>query len=90
MEEIIDINGVQYLRREHNSISNKHRTISKILMMSMLLGNMGYINNVMEDKDISNIDIIKEYKLIQIKKSNLSKSKRDWVEYQFRLNYIKK
>ena len=90
MEEIIDINGVQYVHREHNSINNRKKTINKILMISMLFGNMGYINNVMEDKDISNIDIIKEYKLIQIKKSNLSKSKRDWVEYQFRLNYIKK
>lgn len=34
-----------------------------------------------------NVDIISEYELIQKKQSKLTKSKRDWVVFQFERNF---
>lgn len=39
-----------------------------------------------KEKEIPN-DIVKEYGLIQQKKSNLSKSQRDWIVWKFEKNF---
>lgn len=38
-------------------------------------------------KEKLNIDIVKEFELIQDKKSNLSRSQREWVVFQFNKKY---
>lgn len=92
--ETFEINGVKYQRKPEIKPKQYSRTMSKVLAMSMMASamcpdmgyGMGYGGN---EPERPNVDIIKEYELIQQKKSMLSKSNRDWVERCFENNFIK-
>lgn len=82
----IEINGVKYQQKEQP----KRKPMSKALITMMLMGEMagGFgIGGGSRQKETPNVDIIKEYGLIQQKKSGLSKSQRDWVVWQFEKNF---
>ena len=82
----IEINGIKYRQKEQP----KRKPMSKTLMAMMVMAEMaeGYgMGGSSRQKETPNVDIVKEYELIQQKKSNLSKSQRDWVIWQFEKNF---
>ena len=82
----IEINGVKYQQKEQP----KRKPISKSLMAMMIMAEMAGsfgMGSSSRQKETPNVDIVKEYELIQQKKSNLSKSQRDWVVWQFEKNF---
>ena len=92
--ETIEINGVKYAKIEKEPHSQKNYVNSKLLPLLMMTGmfsgheygrRQGSDGGVPDPK----IDIIKEYGLIQLKKSNLTKAQRDGVVYTFEKNYKK-
>lgn len=77
----IEVNGIKYISKEQPKMH-----ISKTLMMIMIMAGMTFGDKENRQKAIE-IDIVKEYGLIEQKKSNLSKSQRDWVIQEFKKNF---
>ena len=87
----IEINGVKYQQiKEETPKHNYSKSSKSLMMMSMfmmpMMDNYGW-GGGRKEKETPNVDIIKEYGLIQQKKSYLSKSQRDWVVKQFEKNF---
>lgn len=81
---MIEINGIAYKQKEQP----KRKPMSKAMMMLMALSSLDpYGGYGQKQKETPNVDIVKEYGLIQLKKSLLSKSQRDWVVWQFEKNF---
>lgn len=80
--ETIEINGLFYERKPQ-----KERKVSMMettaLVMAMAFGGVGLPIGGRSQNNISHINIVEEFKLIQLKKSKLSKSQRDSVVHQF-------
>jgi heme oxygenase len=85
---MIEINGKIYERKPmvQNNTPKMTSKMAAFLMMGMVLSGVNIGGNNIS-KELENIDIIKEFGLIQLKKSNLSRSKRDWVVYQFNKHF---
>jgi len=77
----IEINGRTYKERVIDS-PKMSKTLNTIMLMAY-----GFGMPQIKHNRHPNINIVKEFELIQQKKSNLSKSKRDWVERQFHSNF---
>ena len=90
MENIIEINGVQYTKNESKQPAKKSYANSKLFsilaMTSMFSGyDMGLGTKTVKTAPCD--DIVKEYELIQLKQSELSRADREWVVAQFKRNY---
>ena len=62
-----------------------------MLMGMMMMAEMampGYYGGVKKHKERPDVNIIEEYGLIQQKKSNLTRSQREWVISVFEQNFI--
>lgn len=83
-ENTIAVNGVKYREKE----KQQRKPMSTPLIAALMLA-QGYshILGGSDQKSTPNVDIVKEYGLIQQKKSLLSKSERDWVVDQFNRKY---
>ena len=98
IEDLIIIGNAIYAERlEDNAAKfrmpkgNMGRILAQSMLMAEIAG-LGYGSSVggfkdNKAKELANIDIIDEFRLIKAKKSNLTKSQRDWVEYQFNKRY---
>lgn len=85
---MLEINGTQYVQKQiQNPYTKFNPIVTKVLMMAMTLG--ASLSSDKRGPERPEVDIVSEFKLIQKKKSNLSKSQRDWVEMQFHKNFIK-
>lgn len=84
----IEVNGVKYKRIE-KEVSKKSGKFGAIAAMTMALGGIGIngVNN--EPRKRPHVDIIKEYGLIELKQSNLSRSDREWVKWCFEQDFKK-
>lgn len=89
MSNILEINGVKYLKNEEPErklgMSSKMTTL--LAMGIAMCGDIGFGGGYTRKRP--NVDIVEEYGLIQQKKSKLSKNDRDWVVYNFESNYTK-
>lgn len=79
--ETFEVNGVKFQKRKLPTKRPISKPMRAILIMAMAMGVLD--SNTKKSKEISDIDIIREYELIQKKKSTLSRSQRDWVVDQF-------
>ena len=61
------------------------KTMTTMLMMAAAFGSLDPYAK--KPKQTPQVDIVKEYGLIQQKKSNLSRSQREWVVWQFEKNF---
>jgi len=89
---IIEINGVKYIQNEKVKGTSSRRNLSPELFGMMMIGQLmggGYGYETKREPKRPAVNIIEEYKLIQQKKSGLSKSQRDWVCRQFHYNFTK-
>lgn len=92
--KIIEINGEKYIERPKTTTSKISPKLAAILGIAMMFD--PYLNygsdkgdNKFTGRPERKINIVKEFELIQQKKSNLSKSERDGVIYHFNLKYKK-
>jgi len=81
----ITIDGINYVKKEQPKAS---KTTSKLLMMAAALGSIDPYGSSYSRKR-PQVNIVEEFKLIQQKKSKLSRNDRDWVESQFHKNFKK-
>ena len=82
----IEINGIKYQQKEHEKRKPMSKTLMALMVMSEMANGYGMYGNS-KPKENPKVDIVKEFGLIQQKKSNLSKSERDWVVWQFERNF---
>lgn len=91
---MIEINGIKYTEREIPSPKKRSSSaINELLMMYGLAyqlmsigGNSGSKTSKMPGE--CSVDIVKEFALIQQKKSTLSRSQRDYVVFRFNKTFI--
>lgn len=88
----VEVNGVMYEPKPKAQTQKK--SPSKGLAMLTAMGAMyaPYTMNGGTSKSAKQrpkVDIVKEYGLIQLKQSKLSRSERNWVERMFEKNYKK-
>lgn len=76
---MIEINGIRYEPREQPKRSRK---AEMALATLIAIGGMYALSGGYERPN-PDVNIVEEFKLIQAKKSNLSKRDRDWVINQF-------
>lgn len=76
----IEVGGIKYREIEKPKVSVR---IAQIMTMYKMIGGYG----VSTEPQRPDVNIFSEYKLIQQKKSNLSRSQRDWVVSQFHSRY---
>lgn len=72
----ISVNGIKY------KVKEQPKKIGRMGSIALSVG-LGLFDKFSEQE----INIVEEYRLIQEKKSKLSRSLRDWVVYQFNKEY---
>lgn len=77
----IEVEGIKYREIEKPRVSGR---MAQILIMAQMMGG-GY--GEPKEPQRPDVDIVSEFALIQQKKSNLSRSQRDWVVSQFHSRY---
>lgn len=96
MENEIIINGIAYEevpQEKHTSRSIGYNKLSTMIAMTSIIAmdgmvgmDTGTITGTQYRKHV-NVNIAKEFELIQQKKSKLTRSERKWVEYQFHKHF---
>jgi hypothetical protein len=81
--KIITVNGINYIEREQEKPSKKFQDF---MMINALVG-INLDNLIKTRKLPENIDIIKEYGLIELKQSKLSSVERRLVVFEFEKKY---
>lgn len=80
----IEIDGLKYRQKLTN---NKPKIYGKSFMMlygmAMMFSGQGSVGSSKKQSEPPRVNIVEEYKLIQAKKSRLSRNDRDWVVRQF-------
>ena len=84
---MIEIKGIQY----EEIPQPEPKRVNRHTMELMMIASMYYLpfmprSNPQPRQKIK-VDIVKEFELIQDKKSNLSRSQREWVVSQFNKKY---
>lgn len=89
MDKII-INGEEWEEKDLAKPRLNSKSMSKIMMMMAAFSYMSpYSQNEKPPKNPPTDDVIKEYGLIQLKQSKLSRADREWVIRVFESNYRK-
>jgi len=84
----IEINGIAYEQMPPQQPKKIPKSLSTILMMSAALQITNpYATNKARSKPLPTNDIVKEFELIQLKKSKLSRSERERVVAVFNKNF---
>lgn len=83
----IEIEGKKYEPRKVNEsgFSRSHLRAARRLAPYLAAATLGF---GLKQRQRPNVNIVEEFRLIQQKKSKLSKNNRDWVEAQFHRNFI--
>lgn len=81
---MLEINGVKYQQKEIDNASGITKKLHPILVFSERYFHLESKTQKILPK---NVDIVKEFELIQLKKSKLSKSNRDLVESIFHKHF---
>ena len=81
----IEINGIKYQKKPQTNLEPKRysKSFSMLYGMAMMFGVVG----TSRQRETPKVNLIKEFELIQFKKSLLSKKDRDWVVFTFNRNY---
>ena len=85
MKKLIEINALKYQQKEQPKKKPMSKAITAMLIMASAFATLDPYAK--KPKEQPKVNIIKEYGLIQQKKSNLSRSQREWVVWQFERNY---
>lgn len=80
----LEINGIKYKKIEKQQRKPLSKNAQKLLIMAAAFGGLDL---GLSNKNMPNVDIIKEFGLIQNKKSSLSRKERDYVVFKFNQIY---
>ena len=84
----MEINGITYEQIPQEQPKKVGKTLSKLLMMGAMFEYTNpYSQRASKPKPLPTNDLVKEFELIQLKKSNLSRSERDMVVKAFNKYY---
>jgi len=85
----IDINGLKYRQKEQNNQQTTRQSRMSVMLMgmAMMFGAQGSIGTSKRQRETPKVNIVEEFKLIQEKKSKLSRKDRDWIVFQFNRYY---
>lgn len=75
----IEVNGIKYRQKETKKPS---KNFVKLVSMAQIFGGLKLPNS-----NIQGVNIVEEFRLIQEKKSKLSRKQRDSVIYEFNRYY---
>ena len=78
----LEINGIKYAEIEKQPKKQMSSSMARVVVMATMFGAMGG-NEVSKTRERPSVDLIKEFELIQQKKSKLPRNDRDWVVFQF-------
>lgn len=83
--ETLEINGIQYQVKKQSSKPRMSRHLSMVVQIAQMFSGFQGTRTSSGGKveGYGMVEIVREVALIQKKKSNLTKSQRDWCEYQF-------
>lgn len=81
-----EIDGIRY-REKEKSPKRYSKSLSRLMLMAAAFSSLDPYAPKPKNFETPNVDIISEYELIQKKQSKLTKSKRDWVVFQFERNF---
>lgn len=85
--DIIEIDGIKYREKQQKQRGSQGLGyMNRIAMLTLMFNSFDTMNNRTPRKR-PDVDILTEYQLVLAKKSNLSKSNRDWVESMFKNLY---
>ncbi len=84
MEKEIEINGIKYASVADERIQKQGSGMYRLMAMAAMFGSV--TSNSMKGPR-PKIDLEKEFELIQLKQSKLSRDQRDYVVYQFNRKY---
>ena len=84
----LEINGLKYRQKQQNSqqTSRQSRMSTMLMGMAMMFGAQGSVGTSRQ-RETPKVNIVEEFKLIQEKKSKLSRKNREWVVFQFNRHY---
>jgi hypothetical protein len=82
----VEVNGVKYQSIEKTKRGPASKKLFQLAMINLVFGGdlhgtLGY------SRPAPNCDVVKEYGLIQLKQSKLSRADREWVVYNFENNF---
>jgi len=81
-----DINGIRY--REKVKEQNRFpKPMSRLMLIASAFAALDHYSPKQKTFEAPDVNIVTEYELIQKKQSKLTKSKRDWVVWQFERNF---
>ena len=85
----IEINGLKYQQIEQNSTSTKKysKSFTMLYGMAMMFGGQGMFGSSKPQRQTPKVNLVEEFRLIQEKKSKLSRKDREWVVFQFNRNF---
>ena len=81
-----EIEGIRY-REKDKSPKKYSKSLSRLMLMASAFAALDPYSPKQKTFEAPNVDIVSEYTLIQKKQSKLTKSKRDWVVFQFERNF---
>lgn len=79
----LEINGIRYAEIEKQPKKQMSSSVAKVVMMATMFSGMTGNGSGGGTRKRPSVDLIKEFELIQQKKSKLSRNDRDWVVFQF-------
>ena len=85
----MEINGIQYKEIEVKENPKMSRKMTMLLGMAMIFEGQGNLHTSKAKKEPLRVDLIEEFRLIQEKKSKLSRAERESIIYRFNRKYLK-
>lgn len=81
----IEVNGVKYRLKEEKKEKSFYTSKTMLMLQALTIMSGSYLDTSKKSSSekVGDENIIKEFGLIQQKKSNLSKSERDYVVWKF-------
>ena len=79
----IEINGLKYRQKEQNNqhTARSSRMSTLLMTMGFMFSSQGSLGTSKRQRETPKVNLVEEFRLIQEKKSNLSRKDRDWVVF---------
>jgi basic membrane lipoprotein Med (substrate-binding protein (PBP1-ABC) superfamily) len=88
---MITVNGQDYelIEQEENTSSYRNRGTMAAMLMAMAAAQMSSLGGSGYKRKYPAVDLVREYELIESKRSELTKAERDHVVWEFNRTYRK-
>jgi len=87
--QVFEVNGEKYIEKYKRKSKRSGMAMSLIMMAGVMSGDSGMMSALGGGKRTPTGELIVEYGLIMLKKSNLTSNQRRGIVYQFEKDYMK-